>query len=55
MPTISAFFRRNTGVACCGNPRIRQSPQLIYVLVYRRTLDAIEILNVLHSRQQYPK
>ena len=26
-----------------------------YVLVFRRTLVAIEILNVVHSRQQYPK
>ena len=26
-----------------------------YVIVYRRTLIAIEILNVVHSRQQYPR
>jgi toxin ParE1/3/4 len=26
-----------------------------YVIVYRRTLIAVEILNVVHSRQQYPK
>ena len=26
-----------------------------YIIVYRRTLIAIEILNVVHSRQQYPK
>jgi toxin ParE1/3/4 len=26
-----------------------------YVIVYRRTLTAIEILNVAHSRQEYPK
>jgi toxin ParE1/3/4 len=25
-----------------------------YIIVYRRTLVAIEILNVVHSRQQYP-
>ena len=25
-----------------------------YTIVYRRTLIAIEILNVVHSRQQYP-
>jgi toxin ParE1/3/4 len=25
-----------------------------YILVYRHTVTAIEILNVLHSRQQYP-
>lgn len=26
-----------------------------YILVYRHTVDSIEILNVLHARQQYPK
>jgi toxin ParE1/3/4 len=26
-----------------------------YTIVYRRTLSAIEILNIVHSRQQYPK
>lgn len=26
-----------------------------YVIVYRRTLEAVEILNVVHSRQQYPQ
>jgi toxin ParE1/3/4 len=26
-----------------------------YVIVYRRTLLAVEILNVLHTRQAYPK
>ena len=26
-----------------------------YLIVYRRTLIAIEILNIVHSRQQYPK
>ena len=25
-----------------------------YILVYRVTADAVEILNVLHARQQYP-
>lgn len=25
-----------------------------YIIVYRETLTAIEIVNVLHSRQQYP-
>lgn len=25
-----------------------------YILVYRRTLDAVEVLNVVHARQQYP-
>jgi addiction module RelE/StbE family toxin len=25
-----------------------------YILVYRVTADAIEVLNVLHTRQQYP-
>jgi toxin ParE1/3/4 len=25
-----------------------------YVLVYRRTLTVIEVLNVIHARQQYP-
>ena len=25
-----------------------------YILVYRRTLSAIEILNVVHARQHYP-
>lgn len=25
-----------------------------YLLVYRVTADAVEIVNVLHSRQQYP-
>ena len=25
-----------------------------YVLVYRRTLEAVEVLNVVHARQQYP-
>ncbi len=26
-----------------------------FIIVYRRTLIAIEILNIVHSRQQYPK
>jgi plasmid stabilization system protein ParE len=26
-----------------------------YIIVYRRTLIAVEILNIVHSRQQYPK
>ena len=26
-----------------------------YVIIYRRTLAAVEILNVLHTRQEYPK
>jgi toxin ParE1/3/4 len=26
-----------------------------YIIVYRRTLVAIKILNIVHSRQQYPK
>lgn len=26
-----------------------------YILVYRHTVDHIEILNVLHARQQYPR
>jgi len=25
-----------------------------YVVIYRVTISAIEIINVLHSRQQYP-
>ncbi len=28
---------------------------LNYILVYRHTMDCIEILNVVHARQQYPK
>lgn len=46
---LSALYRRGR---VAGTHEFVSHPN--YILVYRQTLTAIEILNVIHARQRYP-
>lgn len=46
---LPALFRRGP---IAGTRQFVSHPN--YILIYRVTVSAIEILNVVHSRQQYP-